>query len=99
MEMKAFRRVFAEPRPLFGVKGAIGHSMGAAGLVETILSDLALQHARIPGTVGLDTPDPLARDWASNDSVGCETGSALTTNSGFGGVNAALVLRRTEVGT
>lgn len=95
MELKAFKTVFPEPRPLFSVKGGTGHTMGAAGLVETLLTLRALREERVLPTVSLQHSSVDAEGWVSSETIfllHCEW--ALTTNSGFGGVNAALVLRR-----
>ena len=95
MELKAFKTVFPEPTPIFSVKGGTGHTMGAAGLVETLLTLKVLRKEIILPTVSLDDPDVDAEEWVSSEPdflLNCEW--ALTTNSGFGGVNAALVLRR-----
>lgn len=84
MEEAAFQTVFGKPPPFFSVKGAIGHTLGAAGVVETGLLLHALRESRTPPTVG--NPGLPGQTFQSV--------CALTTNSGFGGINAALVLRR-----
>ncbi len=95
MEMKAFRAVFHDkPRPVFSVKGAVGHTLGAAGLLETLVALRCLEEHTVPPTVGLEQPDPLALGWVSDQAVPLTNGRALlTTNSGFGGINAALILQ------
>lgn len=96
MEMKAFRLVFGgNPVPTYSVKGAIGHTMGAAGLVEAVVTLESLRRGAVPPTVNTAQVDEDAVGWVSPETVptqGADT--ALTTNSGFGGVNAALVLKR-----
>lgn len=95
MELKAFKAVFPESRPIFSVKGGTGHTMGAAGLVEALLTLNVLRKERVLPTVSLKCPEGYAEEWVSSETVfllNCEW--ALTTNSGFGGVNAALVLRK-----
>ncbi len=94
MEMKAFHAVFgSEPRPVYSIKGAIGHTMGAAGLVETIVALRCLQEGIALPTVNLADVDDLACGWAAPCQKTINNGKmALLTNSGFGGVNAALVL-------
>jgi len=97
MELKAFKTIFENPKPAFSVKGATGHTMGAAGLVETLLTLRAQREAVAPPTVGLSQPAEDAADWVCSDMVSLDSGEwALSTNSGFGGVNAALVLRRAD---
>lgn len=94
MEMLAFRRVFGEqPLPLFSVKGGMGHTLGTAGLAEALLALEFLRRGRVPPTVGLRRASPDAEGWASGEARPLASpGVALSTNSGFGGTNAALAL-------
>lgn len=92
MELLAFRSIFSSLRPLFSVKGGTGHTMGAAGLIETILTFRCLQEGCVLPTVNLRQPDELAVGQVSAESVPTSARVALSTNAGFGGVNAALVL-------
>lgn len=95
MEMRAFRAVFGDrARPVYSIKGAVGHTMGSAGLLEIIVALRALAEKRVPPTVNLLEADEDASGWASPDSVAlAEQKPALVTNAGFSGVNTALVLR------
>jgi 3-oxoacyl-[acyl-carrier-protein] synthase II len=75
------------------VKGAVGHTLGAAGLVETLVALQALHERTVPPTIGLAHADDDARGWVSTAAVRlAQPGAALLTNAGFGGINAALVL-------
>lgn len=97
-EARAIRRAFgahAQHLPVSGTKGLHGHSLGASGAIETVITALALHHGWLPPTSNLEEPDPacdldhvfpLGRD-ASVDV-------AVTNAFGFGGINASLVVRR-----
>ncbi|MFN2366681.1 MAG: beta-ketoacyl synthase, partial [Desulfurivibrionaceae bacterium] len=52
MEIKAFRHHLAGGIPVHSVKGAIGHCLGAAGVIEAALAVKSLAEGRIPPTVG-----------------------------------------------
>jgi len=78
-----------------GTKGYYGHPLGASGAIEAAICALAHERDWLPPTVNLATPDPGCdlRLLAN----GADTGApdVIVSNSfGFGGVNAALVLRR-----
>ncbi len=97
MEAVAIARVFGAGRvPVNSIKGAIGHTLGAAGAFETVLCVEVLERGLIPPTAGLETVDPacagldLVQAVARNRPVDV----ALSTSSGFAGTNAALVLGR-----
>lgn len=93
MEMIAFRSAIRTPRPLFSVKGAVGHTLGAAGLVQILVAGRSLRRGQIPPSVGLNTPDPAAHGWVAATPTSLHGAElALSTNSGFGGVNTALLL-------
>ena len=95
MELNAFRQVFGERKvPMYSIKGAIGHTLGAAGAIEVALGLKALSSQIIPLTVGFENPENGAEGQVSSESQPVSGDYLLTTNSGFGGVNAALVLGR-----
>jgi len=94
MEMKAIRLVFGDRAlPVYSVKGGVGHTMGAAGLMEALISLRSLAEGRTPGVVNLRHVDNEARGLVSAEPlpVPREKG-VLSTNSGFGGINAAVIL-------
>lgn len=95
MEMKAYNKIFgSRPVPLYSIKGALGHTMGAAGLIEAIIAFRVLQEKVIPPTVGLKDIDLEAKGWAALEKRDLKGNVILLNNSGFGGVNAALVLKQ-----
>lgn len=94
MEMAAFHQTFSSPRPTYSIKGGIGHTMGAAGLVEAVLALKTFETGTVPPTVALQTPAEEADGWVRGDAVELSAAYALSTNAGFGGVNASLVLRK-----
>jgi 3-oxoacyl-[acyl-carrier-protein] synthase II len=94
MELTAFQAVFGTRAvPVQSVKGAIGHTLGAAGGIEVALGLKALNCRVIPPTVGFRKPEQGVAGWVSALPLPVTGPYLLTTNSGFGGVNAALVLK------
>ena len=94
MEMKAFKSVFKKRSlPTYSVKGGIGHTMGTAGLVDIIVAIETLRKKAIPPTVNLRDVDEEAVGWVSPESVACDGEVTVSTNSGFGVINCAVVLR------
>lgn len=94
MEMKAFKSVFVDrPLPVYSVKGCMGHTMGMAGLAEMIMALKSMEVQWIPPSSNLHEVDPEAEGWVSAiPHKTTDMNVVLSTNSGFGGVNAALVL-------
>ena len=92
MEMAAFKTVFENPRPVFSVKGGTGHTMGSTGLIQCAAALRAVRERSAPPTVGLRNVSDEARGWAAPVPQRVETPCALVTNSGFGGINVAVVL-------
>jgi 3-oxoacyl-[acyl-carrier-protein] synthase II len=96
MEAKALKRVFGDAVTRLCVastKSMTGHTLGAAGGVEAVLTLWTIIRGRIPPAVGLAEPD----ESVSFDVVGKEAREkkvrvALSNSFGFGGSNAALVL-------
>jgi 3-oxoacyl-[acyl-carrier-protein] synthase II len=95
MEMRAIKKIFGQrPVPVYSVKGGTGHTLGAAGLLETIISFCSLDKKVVPPTVNLRDIDREAEGWVSSGQQSFESPVTLSTNSGFGGVNSALVLKK-----
>jgi 3-oxoacyl-[acyl-carrier-protein] synthase II len=93
MELAAFRQIFKNRTvPVFSIKGAIGHTLGAAGGIEVAVGMKSLSCQMTPPTIGVITPMEEANDWVSAGPISFSGDYLLTTNSGFGGINAALVL-------
>jgi 3-oxoacyl-[acyl-carrier-protein] synthase II len=97
-ETAAIKTIFGEHATKLAVsstKSMIGHLLGAAGGVETIITALALEHSRIPPTINYETPDPECDlDYVPNEAREAKLECALSNSFGFGGHNAVLALRR-----
>ena len=79
-------------------KGATGHLLGAAGALEACFAVLALRDGLAPATAHLAAPLPTsARVALVAEATRRDLRVALSTSSGFGGTNAALVFSRTDV--
>ncbi|MFH1260154.1 MAG: beta-ketoacyl synthase N-terminal-like domain-containing protein [Elusimicrobiota bacterium] len=95
MEMKAFQKVFGERKlPAYSVKGAIGHTLGAAGLVEMIIGLKSLAEGMVPPTVNLIDVDAEAEGMVSATALPMDSLTTVSVNAGFGGINAALVITK-----
>src|SRR5262249_20207358 len=97
MEARALQAAGVAHAPVQGIKGAIGHTLGAAGALEAILCVRVLETGLIPPTAGCHDVDPeLHLDVVTDKPRAAIVRRALSTSSGFGGLNAALVLERAE---
>ena len=81
--------------PMSGTKGYYGHALGASGAIETAICALAIEREWLPPTVNLQVADQ-ACDLNFLPGTGRKerVEHILTNSFGFGGINAALVLRR-----
>lgn len=95
MELNAFNRIFGNRRlPIFSIKGSIGHTLGAAGGIEAAVGLRTLSEQTAPPTVGFSNPEMGAGNKISFQPLSFSGDCLLTTNSGFGGINAALILEK-----
>jgi 3-oxoacyl-[acyl-carrier-protein] synthase II len=94
MEGMALRAVFGNRAPPYcSSKGMFGHTLGAAGLLETIVCLIATRKQLLPGTPGLRRRDPSLPDsLLDKPRPAASLRRILKLNAGFAGVNAALVL-------
>ena len=76
-------------------KSMTGHLLGAAGAIEAIAAVLAIDEGIIPPTINYETPDPdCDLDYVPNMARKAKIEIAVSNNSGFGGHNAVIVMRR-----
>ena len=95
IETQAIREVLGEDGPpVSSCKGAIGHTLGAAGALEAVACVEALQRGALPPTLGLEEIDPecAADHVAGAPREAPDLEIALSNSFGFGGQNATLVL-------
>ncbi len=80
--------------PVWASKGGTGHTLGAAGALEAVLTLAALRAGIVPASPGFAVPDPeiglVPTTWPQT----VNSPWALSTSLGFGGGNAALILRK-----
>ena len=90
-EDRAVASVFGRPTPCSSTKGATGHTLGAAGAVEAVISLLALQHGLLPAGLNTTRPDSaLTLDYLRTNRH-APLRAVLSNSFGFGGSNASLV--------
>lgn len=79
--------------PTSATKGQHGHALGATGAWEMAFSALSLRDGVIPGTVNLQQADDDLRVGVRRETVTIKPRTILSNSAGFGGINAAVVLR------
>ena len=95
MELKVFNHIFNDyPIPVYSIKGALGHTLGAAGGIEVAVGIRTLSEQTAPPTVGFSTPERGAEERVRPEPVNISGDYLLTTNSGFGGINAAIIISK-----
>jgi 3-oxoacyl-[acyl-carrier-protein] synthase II len=95
-ETQAIKKVFRDYAwkvPVSSTKSMHGHTMGAAGAMEFIVSLLAIRNQAVPPTINLDQPDPECDlDYVPNiGRKGVTVNNVMSNAFGFGGTNAVLI--------
>ena len=98
MEALALKTIFSEAcPPVSGAKGMLGHTLGAAGVIETICCVLAMENNFLPGTPRLNLPaDGAPASLVREPRAAPRLKNVLKLNTGFGGMNGALILQARE---
>ena len=96
MESKGISFVFGQKSPpITSMKGYFGHTLGAAGIIETALCTKILNEAIVPSSLGCDVLDMKDHLNVAKSALSLETlGNIITFKCGFGGVNAAIALQK-----
>jgi 3-oxoacyl-(acyl-carrier-protein) synthase len=94
-EARALAEVFgAGLPPVTGFKWAFGHLLASAGLIDAVLAVAALRAGTLPGIAGLEAQDPDAPALPAGSAAQAPRGDVvLVLSRGFGGTNAACLLR------
>lgn len=97
-ETSAIKKVFGDLAykiPVSSTKSMIGHTVGAAGVIEGIVTVMSIKTGIITPTIHLDEPDPeLGLDYVPNKSRQQSINCALSNSFAFGGHNATLVFKK-----
>lgn len=101
-ETLAIKTVFGEyakDLSISSTKSGLGHSLGASGGIELVITTKALESNIAPPTINLDTPDPECDlDYTPNQPRERRIDCAMSNSFGFGGHNASVVIRRLSNG-
>lgn len=91
VEALAVAALFPASLHASSTKGWTGHTLGAAGIVESVIALLALEHGELPGILNSTTPDPACGPQIRFDNARSEIHYAMNNSFGFGGNNCSLV--------
>jgi 3-oxoacyl-[acyl-carrier-protein] synthase-1 len=94
IEDRAVTQVFGTNTPCSSTKGWTGHTLGAAGAVEAVVSALCLTHGFLPGTLNTTRVDPQFTSRILLDNADRPPERIVSNIFGFGGNNCSLILGR-----
>lgn len=81
--------------PISSTKGQIGHCLGAAGILESVIAILAMNKGILPPTINQDTKDEdCDLDYIPNKAIEKEVSTVMTNSFGFGGTNGVLIFSK-----
>lgn len=94
-EGTAIARLYPHRPPVSSTKSMMGHSLGAAGAIEAVITLLAIRHEFLPPNINYENADPQwDLDIVANVSRPAQITHAMSNSFGFGGTNAAVILKK-----
>jgi 3-oxoacyl-[acyl-carrier-protein] synthase I len=93
-ESRAVTSLFGATTPCSSTKGATGHTLGAAGALEAVISALAIKNGMMPGGVNTARIDPTLTTHYIKENRRGSVGRVLSNSFGFGGTNCSLIFGR-----
>ena len=95
-ETMAIKSIFKDKIPaISSTKSMIGHTLGAAGAIESIFSIMSIIDNVIPPTINLDNPDPSCDlDYTPHTARDRSIKIAMNNSFGFGGTNSSLIFAK-----
>ena len=98
IETKIIKEIFGEHAykvPISSIKSMTGHALGASGAIEIVASVLTIKNEYIPPTINIEFPDPECDlDYVPNRGRKASPKIVLSNSYGFGGKNAAIIVRK-----
>ena len=94
IEAVAIKHVFSKPPAAGSTKAFTGHTLGAAGITESIFSLLALEQQQLPASLGCSVPEASCSDFILTSSQQMPVEYVMNNSFGFGGSNCSLVFGR-----
>jgi 3-oxoacyl-[acyl-carrier-protein] synthase-1 len=94
MESVAISRAGLDKVPVNSLKGYFGHTLGAAGIIESIINIEAMKQNTIVSTMGFSDLGLVKNINVVDKNLQTEYNSVLKTSSGFGGCNASALFRK-----
>ena len=88
--------VFGDRVPVSSTKAAHGHTLGAAGALEAVVSLLCLRDGLLPAGLNRDTPDPSLHAAYLVENRDAPLRVVMSNSFGFGGANCALLFDRVD---
>ena len=100
-ELQSIRTIFGDRAgavPITANKSMLGHTLGAAGAIEAIVTVQSIRESCVPPTINLEDPDEAAEglNLTPNTAQAHDIRTAMSNSFGFGGQNTALIFRRWE---
>ncbi len=93
-ECNAVKSIFDSPPPISSTKSMTGHTLGAAGAVESIFSILSIVNNISPPTINLNNPDEgCDLDFIPKEARDMKIDISLNNSFGFGGTNSTLIFK------
>ena len=98
-ETEAIKQLFAGQKipPISSTKGATGHCLGASGMIEAVITVLAMQHSILPPTINyadIDFESGCDLDYVPNHARAQQITYAMSNSFGFGGTNGTIIFKK-----
>jgi 3-oxoacyl-[acyl-carrier-protein] synthase-1 len=96
VETYALAELFDDNTAVSSTKAWTGHTLGAAGILEAVITMDTLETGLIPGTLNREVDDPEFRFDVLGENVEQQVACAMSNSFGFGGNNASLIFGRSS---
>ncbi|RYI98503.1 MAG: beta-ketoacyl-[acyl-carrier-protein] synthase II, partial [Acetobacteraceae bacterium] len=92
MEDMAVSAVFGDAVPCSSTKGWTGHTLGACGILETVIAAQCMAGGFVAGCLNVERPDPAFRAQVATAMLERPVRRVISNSFGFGGINCSIVL-------